>query len=74
MGRQVARKVVETDAEEPRAPQAFSTGEYRFFRDADEPHAGASVTGVHLPLSSGGWLVPLLAVAAIATLTYFLLQ
>ena len=81
MARQRGARKVEVEASgeerepEPRAPQAYSTGEYSFFRGGDAPHAGAaSVTGVHLPLSSGGWLVPLIGVAVIATLTFFLLQ
>jgi hypothetical protein len=64
-----AEPMIEPTAE-PRAPQAFTTGEYHFFREA--PHAGSAATA--LPVASAAWLVPLIGAAALAILTFLLLR
>ena len=70
---EAARKLeTETPREEPRAPQAYSTGEYDFFRTGDSVRP--SVTGVTLPIASAGWVLPVLAVGVLALLTFLLLH
>jgi hypothetical protein len=69
---EAARKIAveEPPAEEPRAPQAYTTGEYDFFRSGSSAPAAPIV----LPLSSGGWILPLLGCAVLALLTFLLLN
>ncbi len=70
--RKVEPEPMEDPAPEPRAPQAYTTGEYHFFRTAETPHAGAAASA--LPVAGATWLVPLLGAAALAILTFLLLQ